>query len=76
MKMAVITEGGKIIGATQILAADDLRGQMHASLRPGPGQNFLEVEIPGEIIPGKESSEEDIARFARWLNAWKPADKA
>lgn len=72
MKIAIITEGGRIVGATEILAAYDEKGRVHARLLAGPEQILHEVEAPDDIFPQREASQDDIARFVRWLNEWKP----
>jgi hypothetical protein len=71
MKITVITRsGGKIVGAFPGHPSDVApKPGIRATLYPGPGQKFHEIDVPEEIFPVDAVSPEVLKQLTK---KWKP----
>lgn len=70
MKITLITRrGGKIVGAFQGHASDAApKSGIRATLYPGPGQEFHEIDVPDENFPVDAVSPEVLRELSK---KWK-----
>lgn len=69
MRMLVITEQGRFVGAQQLCAPRKLEGHLDARLVAGPGQRCQELEVPDDVVPRNCADGQAVAAFADWMRA-------
>jgi hypothetical protein len=68
MKLIVVTERGRVIGASQIVDAPEYSGEgPRAHLTAGPNQKLVELEVPEKLLPSPESPPHNVAKFLQEL---------
>lgn len=69
MRMLIVTENGRFVGAQQLCAERKPDGHLDAQLVAGQGQRCQELDVPDEVVPRDCSDRQAAGSFMQWVSS-------